>query len=131
MTKHSVDFLSLQETLISGDASRVANAIWSQQDFVFCQVPSNIQSGGLLCVWNKNCFDAVGAFARNVFLCVEGRWNGGTTLISLINVYAPQDNTCKRSLWLDICSYLATSSTLFCIMGDFNSVRIPEQRDGV
>lgn len=70
------------------------------------------------------------AFAGNGFLCVEGRWNGGTTLISLINVYAPQDDACKRILWLDICSYLAMSSNLFYVMGDFNSVRKPEERMG-
>lgn len=56
-------------------------------------------------------------------VCVEGRWNGCSTLISIINVYAPQDDGNKRFLWMDICSYLASLSNLFCVMGNFNYVR--------
>lgn len=48
----------------------------------------------------------------------------------LLNVYAPQDDGKKRKLRLDICSYLSTSSKLFCLMGDFNSVRNEEERRG-
>lgn len=111
LIKESVEFLALQETLISGDAARFVNIIWSQGEYGFCQVPANAngRSGGILCVWNKGSFDVVGAFAGNGFLCVEGRWKGSLDLITIINVYAPQDDGMKRTLWLD---YARTSLRL-------------------
>lgn len=128
--KESMEFVTLQETLISGDTSLIVNTIWSQGEFAFCQVPSNGRSGGLLSIWKKGCFDVVNAFAGDGFLCVEGRWNGASDLISIINVYAPQDHGKTKTLWLDICSYLTTASKLFCVMGDFNTVRKSEERMG-
>lgn len=50
--------------------------------------------------------------------------------MSILNVYAPQDDGDKRKLWVDACSYLTTSYKLFCLMGDFNSVRKEEERFG-
>lgn len=35
LAKQSMDFLALQETLISGDAYRIVNAVWSQGEFAF------------------------------------------------------------------------------------------------
>lgn len=94
------------------------------------KVASNGHSSGLLSIWRKECFVAESAFSGAGFLCVEGRWNGSSSLISIINVYAPQGDSNKRILLLDLCSFLATSSNLFCVMGDFNSVRKPDERMG-
>lgn len=127
---HSVEFVALQETLISGDAYTFVRTLWGQGDFGFCQITAEGRSGGILSIWKKDSFQAINAFAGRGFLCVEGRWNGISELISIINVYAPQDDGQKRTLWLDICSYLATSSNLFCLMGDFNTVRNQDERFG-
>lgn len=87
-------------------------------------------SGGIFSSWRKDCFIADNAFADSGFLCVEGKWKECFQPISLINVYAPQDDGAKRKLWLDICSFLATSLKLFCLIGYFNSVRFEEERLG-
>lgn len=128
--KESVDFVALQETLISEDASGVVNAFWSTGDYAFSQIGVVGRSGGILRSWRKDCFNAVSAFAGRGFLCVEGFWKGCSQTLSIINVYAPQDDSDKRKLWLDICSYLSNSSKLFCLMGDFNSVRNEGERFG-
>lgn len=36
----AVEFVALQETLITGDASTFANIMWSQGDYGFCQLPT-------------------------------------------------------------------------------------------
>lgn len=88
------------------------------------------RSGSILRVWKKDYFQASNAFSSPGFLCVEGVWKRHLELVSILNVYAPQDDVEKRKLWVDICSYLSTSSKLFCLMGDFNLVRNEEERFG-
>lgn len=126
--KESIDFVALQETLISRDSSGIVKTICNQGDYGFCQIVAEGCSGGILSMWKKESFVAINAFTGRGFLCVEGNWKGCIEVISFLNVYAPQGDREKRMLWLDICSYLASSSKLFCLMGDFNTVRREDER---
>lgn len=128
--KESVDFVALQETLISGEASGIVKAFWVQGEFGFCQVATEGRFSGLLSVSKKDSFQAINTFAGRGFLCVEGCCKGRSEMISIINVYVPQDDGQKRQLLLDICSYLSTSSKLLYLTGDFNSVRNEDERFG-
>lgn len=94
--KEAIEFVALQETLIAGDVSTIVNAFWNNGDYGFCQIDATGRSGGILSSWKKDSFKAVNAFAGTGFLCVEGFWKGSPLLISLLNVYAPQDDGSKR-----------------------------------
>lgn len=128
--KKSVEFVVLQESLVTSDATGVVNALWIQSNFSFCHIPAEGHSGGILSTWRNESFEAINAFVRKGFLYVEGRWKGSPQLISILNIYAPQDDGEKRKLWVDVCSYLATSSKLYCLMSDFNYARREEERFG-
>lgn len=63
-------------------------------------------SGGLLNVWKKYCFQASFAFPGQGFLCIEGKWNDGSELVSIIDVYAPQEDREKENYgWISALFY--------------------------
>lgn len=47
LRKEEVQFLAVQETLISGDAGFISNLIWKHKRWRFCQTPAIGRSGGL------------------------------------------------------------------------------------
>lgn len=130
LSKESVDFCGIQESLLAEDASNVVRMVWNHCDYGFCQVPAVGRSGGLLCIWRKEIFSAEYAFAGDGFLGVEGKWKGCQAPVMIINIYAPQERCAKKRLWDDLCKLRSTSSALWCLLGDFNAVRKPAERRG-
>lgn len=76
-------------------------------------------------MWNKDKFPGVRAFTDKGFLCVEGTKKGNPEMITLVNVYQPQDVRESRVLWMDISNSMLNSSPLRCVMGELNSVPGP------
>lgn len=81
--KEEVQFLSVQETLISDDAAFVSNLIWKHSNWSFCQLPSTGRSGGLLCIWDSILFTVDNVFSGPGFLGVEGDWQGCSNKVIL------------------------------------------------
>nr|GEW37116.1 RNA-directed DNA polymerase, eukaryota [Tanacetum cinerariifolium] len=61
--------------------------------------PSVGFSGGILCVWDPNCFVRNNATISDSFVAVCGTWIPPSTKIMIVSVYAPQDLSEKNSLW--------------------------------
>lgn len=72
LRKEEVQFLAVQETLITGDAGFISNLIWKHSSWSFCQTPSAGHSGGLLCIWDTSRFLVDRIFSGHDYLGVEG-----------------------------------------------------------
>lgn len=70
------------------------------------------------------------AFAGSGYLGVEGKWKGCDQSVMLINIYAPQERSAKKKLWDDLLTLKSSSTAVWCMFGDFNVVRKPEERKG-
>lgn len=121
--KEEIDFLAIQESLVTGDASGLVKLLWNHPDYCFSFVPSVGKSGGLICMWRKEIFEATDSFAGAGYLAVVGKWKGYSETITFINVYAPQDKVSKRTLWDELVRIRFSSTTACYFLGDFNAVR--------
>lgn len=66
------------------------------------------------------------------FIYLENTWVPDEQKMSIVNIYLPCDMAQKRNLWEQI-KQLRNSSfgRLWCILGDFSSVRNPVERAGI
>lgn len=72
LRRESVDFLSLQETVLVDNAESIVRLIWTHDEYGFIHSPASGRSGGLLCIWTKSILKPSAAFAGNSFLHVSG-----------------------------------------------------------
>ena len=68
----------------------------------------------------------------NGFIYLEGTWVGDGGKVTIINIYSPCDITSKRILWDEVKQLrTANNGGLWCILGDFNSIRRKFERVGL
>ncbi|PWA61623.1 RNA-directed DNA polymerase, eukaryota [Artemisia annua] len=108
-----VDFLAVQETKLEDVSCFNGKSIWGNNSFGMEFVGSIGQSGGLMCMWDKGVFSLSSCAKNRNFLLVSGVLKGLNEVVNILNVFA-----CE------------SSSGMWVIMGDFNAVRIPEERMG-
>ncbi|XP_021971601.1 uncharacterized protein LOC110866763 [Helianthus annuus] len=86
------------------------------------------QSGGLVCLWDPGVFKFSGSIKNYNFLIIKGRVKGCGEELNILNIYAPQGVSAKKDLWDVIESEIGRSSGMWILLGDFNSVRSPDER---
>lgn len=90
------------------------------------------RSGGLIVLWRRGSFSLLSVFQGNNYLGVEGVWGNEQLGVTIVNVYAPCDLRGKRMLWGELLNQIESrGSDRWCVMGDFNSIKSPEERKGV
>ena len=80
-------------------------------------------------MWNNSIFEVDRREKGRSFLLLEGRCISNNQRLMIVNVYAPCDLIGKRVLWDDLTQLKASNPNgLWCFLGDFNSIRSPEER---
>ncbi|KAI7756053.1 hypothetical protein M8C21_019782 [Ambrosia artemisiifolia] len=123
-----VDFLGVQETKVSGVVLQDLVPLWGDGGLEFDAVDAVGLSGGLVTMWNPKVFRKTSVTKHRNFVAVSGVLVGDGTMVTLINIYAPQRSGAKRVLWAELARLLRGGSGMFVLMGDFNVVRNPEER---
>ena len=66
-----------------------------------------------------------------IFIYLEGTWIANGVRVCIVNIYSPSDVAMKRNLWDQIRTLRnANLGGLWCILGDFNSIRTTSERVG-
>jgi len=130
--KHNADILCLQETKKVKIDNSMCQAIWGEADVCWEMQPSINTAGGLLCLWNGNRFKVERKVSGRGFILLEGVWKNEAQKVHIINIYAPCDAQHRRELW-DSLKQLKSMNPygLWCLMGDFNSIRNTSERMGL
>ena len=130
--KERVDMLCIQETKKEQLDKYAYHALWGDTKVKWELQPTINRTRGLLCLWNENSFRLDRKTSGQGFIFLEGIWVPDGQKVSIINIYAPCNMTQKRNLWEQI-KQLRDSGlgVLWCILGDFNSIRRPEERIGL
>ena len=84
-----VNFLSLQETMVSSVDEKVIRAFWGNMGYDFICLSSNGKSGGIVSIWESSSFSMFDFFKGDDFLLIKGVWLNPTAYVGLISVYAP------------------------------------------
>jgi hypothetical protein len=86
----------------------------------------------MLFLWDKEKGKLLDMFQGQGFLGIYLEWGERKKTCVFINVYAPCNLVAKKQLWVELLvarhSYVAD---VWCILGDFNSVRSSDERKGV
>ncbi|KHN22610.1 hypothetical protein glysoja_045481, partial [Glycine soja] len=130
--KHRIDLLCLQETKREQIDNTMCQAIWGDVDVSWEMQPASNTAGGLLCLWSENSFKVERKVSGRGFIFLEGVWTREAQEVHIVNIYAPCDIQNKRALWESLRQLKNLSPNgLWCLLGDFDSVRNPSERVGI
>ena len=116
--------ICLQETKKETIDKAMCQATWTMQ-------PANNTAGGILCMWTENSFKLHRKVIGNGFVFLMGEWVKEAQQINIISIYSPCDIHNKRILWESIKQLKgAMVGGLWCLLGDFNSIRDHDERFG-
>ncbi|XP_057452293.1 uncharacterized protein LOC130744119 [Lotus japonicus] len=105
-------------------------SIWGYNDFDWVFLPATNRGGGLLCVWSRESSSLNECIYGRKFLCVKGFFEDCELIIT--NFYGSSSLAEKRAQWSDLVALKSASNVpRWCIFGDFNLVRFPEERRGI
>lgn len=123
-----ISFIGMQETMCTNLQARMLSNFWGGLGFDFEVVNANGLSGSIVCVWDPKIYTRDKGVKDDNFLHISGLLIDGSSRLNIINVYAPQQNAEKRSLWSRIYQVMQSGQGWWIVFGDFNAVRCPEDR---
>ena len=93
--------------------------------------PVNNSARRILCIWNVDTFKLEREHTEIGFIYLEGTLVAEGVKVNIVTVYSPYDVILKRNLWEQIRKIRNENmGGLWCILGDFNSIRRPMERVG-
>jgi len=124
--------LCIQETKKEQIDKTMCQALWGDSKVSWGIQPAINTTGELLCLWNEQAFKVEWRVNGKGFILLEGMWIQENQRVFIVNIYAPCDIQSKCALW-DFVKQLKNLSPdgLWCLLGDFNSMRHPSERVGV
>ncbi|KAL8508390.1 hypothetical protein ACS0TY_018850 [Phlomoides rotata] len=129
------DIINQMEILERKDRARLKKNIRSNKSGAKKDVrdygATQILTGGILSIWKNEVFHKSSSWNVRGVLVVNGFFTEDGSRGVLLNVYAPCSSSEKRDLW-DIIqnTVLQNLDARVCVVGDFNSIRSPEERVG-
>lgn len=130
--KHKVDLLCLPETKKQQIDTKMCQSLWGDNDVTWELQPAINTTGGLLCLWSEESFNVERRVSGRGFILLEGVWRKEAQKVFIVNIYAPCDSHNKRILWESLKQIKDQNPrSLWCMLGDFNSVRNASERVGI
>ena len=130
--KHQVDMLCILETKKEQIDKTMCQTLWGDPEVSWEIQPVINTAGGLLCLWNEQAFKVERRVNGRCFSLLEGMWIQENKRVFIVNIYAPCDIQSKRALWDSVRQLKNVSpARLWCLLGDFNSIKHPSERVGV
>lgn len=127
--EEDIHILCLQETKKQDVTNEVCCSLWGYNDCDWRMVPAINMASGLLTTWRKDKFDLVNQFEGLGFLGIVGTWKDNGEQIVVVNVYAPCQSMLKQELWAELIRKKSVIHvSLWCLAGDFNSIRVAFER---
>jgi hypothetical protein len=127
-----VDFLAIQETKLEVIPEALVFGLWGGNDCDWTFLPAVGSSGGILSIWSKVNASLVFTFSGEGFVGVCLDLVEDNSRCFIVNVYAKCNIHDKRRLWGELLmSKSGFGDGLWCVLGDFNSVRDTTERKGV
>nr|GEZ13930.1 RNA-directed DNA polymerase, eukaryota, reverse transcriptase zinc-binding domain protein [Tanacetum cinerariifolium] len=88
------------------------------------------RSGGIISVWDPYAFTKDSIWCDDSFIIVKGKWNNSVGSCYMVNIYAPQDQTAKYSLWNRLKDFMHHNDGSYIFFEDMNVVRNEQERYG-
>lgn len=102
--------------------------IWGHRNVGFVQKGAVGSSGGIILTWDLGHFSVTDSVGGDGFIAAKGKWKNKEEDIVLVNVYGPQADDRKLTLWNKLLDLMNSVPAAWCLFGDFNVVRNREGR---
>jgi exonuclease III len=130
--REKVDVLAIQESKLALVDKNLCARLWGGEGVGWRSAPAIGRSGGIITLWDATKGHLVESFQGQGYVGVVLLWGASKIKCVIINVYAPCLIHAKKSLWVDLLVALKVYGTNhICLLGDFNSVRSGEERNGM
>ncbi|KAL8544723.1 hypothetical protein ACS0TY_005092 [Phlomoides rotata] len=129
--KQKIDMCCIQETKWEEVTKNRCMGLWGNPNLDWASRESEGRSGGILTIWNNEVFHKSSSWSTRGVLVINGFFTGDGSRGVLMNVYAPCSSPEKTEVW-DIIKLTVNQNmdARVCVVGDFNSIRRPEERVG-
>jgi len=136
ISKEKPGLVCLQETKLISVSAFKCFGFWGSNDVSWIHKGIDNEGGGILTLWDKKVFNCTKSVDGKGYVLIEGVYNcissGKDVKVVIMNIYTPCPNKEKMLLWREIQDVLASvNSSIKCVIGDFNSVRIASERKGI
>ncbi|KAK8614786.1 hypothetical protein V6N13_068577 [Hibiscus sabdariffa] len=122
----------LQESkLQSVEGKLVRYLCGGASDFSFVHPPSEGSSGGIISLWDQNYFGLESSTIHKSYIVLLGCIIPLQFKCALVNIYAPNDNAERLSVFSELRSTLSQLSVPLLLGGDFNIVHTLDEKKGV
>ncbi|PWA62831.1 cytochrome P450 [Artemisia annua] len=112
------------------DSRLIVQSMWGHSLFDFLVKKSDGKSGGIMAIWDPSKFAMSNSTIGDGFLALSGKWIPYDADCIFVVVYAPQELSRKKKLWMDIKALVDLANSISVVMGDFNEVRSVTERMG-
>jgi exonuclease III len=123
------DVCFLQETKKTSIEDFAIHNLWGHKDVRWVVKDPVGLSGGMIILWNSNCFNMTSSFSGDGFLGITVEREG--EVLNFINIYSPCSLAGKKKLWADLLILKQQSGGgEWCLGGDFNAILRASERKG-
>ncbi|KAL8493332.1 hypothetical protein ACS0TY_024521 [Phlomoides rotata] len=128
---NGIEMCCIQETKMEKTESWIGRELWGRSNYDWVYRDAEGRSGGLISIWNSGVFSKSSSWHTKGLLVVKGRWLEDSSVMLILNVYAPCNTTEKVQLW-EILQVVTEQYEEYriCVAGDFNSIREENERIG-
>ena len=130
--KESVRMVCLQEVRTVNFSFNKCCQLWgdSEIDYIYSE-PSN-GVGGILTMWHKKFFTCSNRIISSRFNIFFGFFKENNIPVVIVNVYSSCNMPDKIHMWEDLKQIRNNEPCkIWCMLGDFNSVRSEGERKGI
>ena len=89
------DFIGLQETRVTDSTTIDLEGAWGNKEYEMEFVNPTGRSGGIISIWDPQIFTKTKVTSSRNYIVITGKWKGVNSLITVVNVYAPQPRSDK------------------------------------
>ncbi|XP_021995704.1 uncharacterized protein LOC110892874 [Helianthus annuus] len=126
--EYNVAFYAIQETQLSSISDAQISRLWNNSSVDHAIADAAGRSSGLISLWNSAIFQVNLRIIKQHFIVVGGKISGLDGDLFIVNVYAPNDECKRKQLWSELLEVREAFEGLFVFLGDFNEVRVQEDR---
>ncbi|KAL5726418.1 hypothetical protein ACHQM5_009463 [Ranunculus cassubicifolius] len=128
--KWRASMVLIQESKVEVVNEKLARQLWGGDGVGFRFASSVGRSGGMICLWDKECVE-VEDFRIGKWVCsLRCRFKGKEEWCVVSNVYGPRLEGERWELWKELEEVRGFWDGPWCIGGDFNAVRREGERRG-
>lgn len=127
---HNPDLIVFQETLLESCSDSIVSQIWGGRAHNWMALDSIGRSGGILVIWNPNKLSMESHIIGTVSVNIQFRNLIDNFVWLFSGVYGPCDVHERKRLWRELSLMNTIWNLPWCIGGDFNEVRLMDERKG-